>query len=681
MLPFGTVYLIDPDIPPEKQRRDLENIKKLDFNTVILWPPVSRWEGKPYGATVFDSVDRIMNSCNELGLKVILELMGQAIDGEAVPQFLCGTDGVPPLNHPERRRLMSEYIREVVTHFRGHPALLGYILFNEVHHTTKDEWTLKAFVEFLRKQYDNNIIKLNKAWRTYYGNFENIAEIPPGSWVPDVYNYWKSIMNKRDWFRFQPANFADLLNEWYDTVRKYDPEIPIQTDIVSCDTLTNRIQYGTNDRATAETVDVFGISCYPPIDFNPDWWRKESYGWAQWLRTSYSAANDRQLVISEMMTQRRTMFPPDDSSMTDQTKLWGYQALFNGVTGIIYWKYRPFRTGFQVGGRGLTNSAGEPNIHAAQAKEIAEFAARHSNDLLSATPDSAGCAILHDQNTQHIYECIFPEKGNFYVNAIKGIFRGFWSKGISPAFITPEDIINGVQEKFKVIAVPVNAAVSQSTAHALVEFVKRGGVLLTESRFGLVDENATLWNHAPGGNMHTEFGIEEIEFTTRMNNSLQIYDSKKNLFLKNDYFQFFRTEKNVEAIIKIKSGEPALLKTKIGKGLYLHVPFLLGHKIYEEIDGAHDFFSLIYNLLNSKLKPSVSVIEKPELVDVSILKNKNGKPFMVGITNYEHKNAKIKLNWKCLPKNIECNSETTAELEGEILIVEVPAREAAAIFL
>jgi hypothetical protein len=41
-IPFGAVYLIDAQLTHAKKRRDLTRMRSLHFNTVLVWPPVSR---------------------------------------------------------------------------------------------------------------------------------------------------------------------------------------------------------------------------------------------------------------------------------------------------------------------------------------------------------------------------------------------------------------------------------------------------------------------------------------------------------------------------------------------------------------------------------------------------------------------------------------------------------------
>ena len=85
-IPFGVVLLAEPGVPLEETQRDLENIAALGFNTVVLYPSVSRWDAPVPGETAFDTIDALMDTCAGLGLGVVLELQGQVMQDADAPE-------------------------------------------------------------------------------------------------------------------------------------------------------------------------------------------------------------------------------------------------------------------------------------------------------------------------------------------------------------------------------------------------------------------------------------------------------------------------------------------------------------------------------------------------------------------------------------------------------------------
>lgn len=682
-IPFGTVYLIDPELSAAERRRDLENIKSLQFDTVVLWPVVSRWEGETVGEIAFDSIDAVMSDCADLGLQAILELQGQNPSYQESPPCVALPKGCPrpdprdiPINDSVYRERTREYFHAVGNHFKGHPALRAYCLFNEVGNDSRDEPTIAAFVDFLKAQYAGDVKKMNNAWGTFFSDFEGVKHVPANyrAWE------WSSCVAERDWQRFRSQNYADNLELWKSWMREVDDDVVLFADILQVDTIQNRAAnyYGIVDTQVAERMDVLGLSCYANF-LAERWWECDFWKWALWWRTAESEAHGKQTFVTEMMTQNRTMFPLEYSSMTDQIRLWSYQAIFHGIKGLIYWKYRPFRKGRQVSGRGLTDFDGVPNHFGADASEVARFTKENEERLAGAKPDYASCAILHDPNTQNIYYSLQPERETFYNDAINGLFHACWRHGIAPQIIQPKDLREAVLSGCKVILIPCNVSISQESADLIKAFVEQGGVLFTESRFGLLDEEGTLWNHVPGGDLHETLGFEEKLMNANTVDQIQLRDGSQ-LTLDLECMQTVEIASETESLLSTEKESPVLLAKKVGQGLAIHTTIQLGHQLFKEEPGAFSIFDLAFEKIAPFVEPVVKIEAKPFKTDVSILLDETEKPLLAGITNYEETEATVVLNHAEEPVEMGGDSGARTVLREGKLIVTVPARSGVAVW-
>jgi beta-galactosidase len=673
-IPHGAVYLVRPEHSRDERRRDIANIRALGFNTVVLWPPASRWDAREPGGLAWDSIDQVMDACAEEQLKTIIELQGQDDNHGPVPEYLPFAHEWPNINHPEIRRAVCDFMREAAGHYKGHPSLLGYCTFNEVHYTESDEWSLGEFVAFLRRQYAEDIRALNAAWCTFHRDF---AEIPRHG-TNFRRRLWSSGLMQRDWFRFQQQNYAERLREWAAAIREVDSDVTVFADILGCDSMHNRCGYGTNDWATAGEGDVHGLSCYANM-LGSDWKTSDVYSWPQFWRQQISAARGKQVIISELMTHNRTMFPAEGSSLTDQLRLWSYQAFFNGIKGLIYWKYRPFIRGLQVSGRGLTDYSAEPTDFAEQARTVAAFSSKHAELLACSEPDDAGCAILHDHNAQNIYGAVQHWDPAFYTDAQRGFFRGFWENGVSPRYVVPEDLAGGVPESVRVLAVPCNVSLSEPTAAALRAFVERGGALFSEGRFGLLTQDAYLHPRVPGCGLSEAFGVRERRFISDAKDRASIGpDSTLEI---EDYCQLLDLGSHAKRVLGSEKGRPLLVTSNLGAGLYVHVPVLLGRLVHKNVPGALALFRTAFDLVRVFLRPAVPVLYKDSQVDVSVLVRAPNTPSLVGICNYRHGPATVELAWRSLPYVIEGCSRARVVQSATHLSVTLPAREAVALVL
>ena len=123
---------------------------------------MSRWDAPDGVSVAFDSLDRVMDTCDRLGLRVILELEGQNPAFQFGPDFRFDLDQVTVTDrykhwlnyyHPAVDAAIVEYCRQVAAHFKDHPALWGYDLFNEVNFHSADRYTIAAFRQWLRQKY------------------------------------------------------------------------------------------------------------------------------------------------------------------------------------------------------------------------------------------------------------------------------------------------------------------------------------------------------------------------------------------------------------------------------------------------------------------------------------------------------------------------------------------------
>jgi hypothetical protein len=417
----------------------------------------------------------------------------------------------------------------------------------------------------------------------------------------------------------------------------------------------------------------------------PDWWERDAWLWPQFWRHALGVADGKQTIISELMTPNRSLFPLERSSMRDELGLWSFQAIFHGIRGIIYWKYRPFRRGRQVAGRGLTDFAGRPNSFATQAAEVAKFVETHGASLAAAVPDHGGCAILFDPEIERLFAAIGvgtpAGESSFYTDQHRGWFRAFWSQGIAPAYLTPEGIGTHVPDSVSVLAAPCLAAASAELLAALQAFVKRGGMLITDARFATIDEEGILWPHAPGGGFHEFSGFEETGFSSRFADEIAVPGGE--LRFADDYFQELSADAECTIVEKTRGGAVAVLERKVGEGSHLHLSFLLGRKVETpaSCEAALAFFGSICERIRPALVAEVVTTRKGARTDVSTLLDAQGLPWLVGITNYAYESDTVEIHFPCRTGVLRCDGREDISIEPGCLVqIEIPDRMAEAWF-
>ncbi len=620
---LGTVLLIEQDVERDTIRCDLENIAALGMNLVVLWPPLSRWDSADGVSVAFGTVDYVMDTCAELGLGAILELEGQNPSFQFMPDYLFkeeyfSTDdtGKHWVNylHPQVDRLICDYCREVAAHFKDHPALLGYDLFNEVNFRSTDKYNLAAFQSWLEKKY-GTVSKLNKVWGRFYSAFDQVRLDN----LDYAYSNWSSLRPQLDFFDYRADTVAGLIRRWGEAVREVDPVHPLIADSSWSMTYFDNFRLGNDDWKAARAVDVFGLSVYPQSwDIHI---ASDPCPLAQIFNGGRAAAPEGMpVMVSELQTHNQTALA-QNSSVFDEIKLWTWQAFIHGIEGLVYWKWRPFRRGFQVTGRGMCSQDGSPNERADGARAVAEVLNAHPEVFCSRRVLDNGVGIIYSADTDSFTDLILPdEPGGFYRACFAGWYRLLFELGITPTVLRPQDVGAPRFSHLRLIVAPALAVLADSETDKLAGFIERGGRVIADGRFAIVDENLFA-REKPPGSLGKKFGYRELDF-------LSPYGDKR-ISIAGRFCKIENTTAQAHEVSS--SGDPLWALTD--NTLYL--PVFLGHDIHNPA-----FRALAESFVLDSMDTSCRVLEKGIQTDVTV---SIGKKTLVAGVNYGSQPQKIRV--------------------------------------
>lgn len=223
---FGAVYIIEQDYTDEEMKRDLRAMRDHGFNLVTLWPVNNPWLAKTSHEWIFDKTRFVLDQCDLLGMKAILQLFGQNQAQEFMPDSALtpemeSTDQYGPwinsdcmwanLNHPTVREYFDRYFKEAITALKDHPAVYGWDVFNEAHFRSDDEWTVRNYQEWLKEKY-GTIGKLNKEW---YRRYEGFFQVRPDK-RRAPYSIWSSLLPSIDYEKFRSDNVTEICRFLYE---------------------------------------------------------------------------------------------------------------------------------------------------------------------------------------------------------------------------------------------------------------------------------------------------------------------------------------------------------------------------------------------------------------------------------------------------------------------------------
>jgi hypothetical protein len=205
-IPRGMAYQtwnppVGADQSFEQLDYDLTEFKKMHANSVrceMVWNEVERSPG------VFDwsKPDHLVAAAEALGLRLFVLIGFQYAPGWFPEEWKAVNDHgersvVLNYEHPEARRVYSNYIHQVTSRYRNRAVVGGWILGNE--YAYFDLWnpdhrylgfdpiSQDAFRQYLADRYGGSIAALNAVWGTAYTSFSQVGmplQYPPNRHNP-----------------------------------------------------------------------------------------------------------------------------------------------------------------------------------------------------------------------------------------------------------------------------------------------------------------------------------------------------------------------------------------------------------------------------------------------------------------------------------------------------------------
>ncbi len=508
---YGAVVLLSEDDTPESLLATCRGMSSLSMNTVVIWPPVFYHDGE----RDYTIQKMMLDAAGQCGMQVIIELTGQVSNLEYLPDCryrdefaVKNPDGTSALmqnglgelnyNHPGVKKELRSFFRETVAALKDHPVLLAWDLWNETHFKSYDRLTVLAFQEFLQNKY-RDIAELNRFWHKSYSNFNEIRLDPVT---------WASIVPDTDWEEFRTDNLAAILKEWADIVKSFDSGHPVIADNVMSNVVWSEFDRGTDDWKVAKAVDYFGISFYPKtggrlLKINEPWLRSMTFAGA-------AAAGGGEFMISELQSHYYSEIFTAERVAPDELISWNLEALFQNCRGSVYWKYEPFKSGFQLGGRGLVLADGTFSKRAHAAAEFGEFIRKYPDAGRLRSVKKA--AMLYDRHNNFAIKAVNNRVRHLIgedqaVRAGYEVYRTAYDCNVQMAIVTPADDFS----TYELLVLPYQMTISETLAAKLAEFMERGGRVAAAYPFGDISEKGTLYADLPGGPANRFIGARMVD--------------------------------------------------------------------------------------------------------------------------------------------------------------------------
>jgi beta-galactosidase len=519
---YGVAYYPEY-MPHDRLDKDIELMQKARITVVRVGESTwSSWEPRD-GDFQFAWMQRVLDHLHHAGIKAILGTPTYSIPTwlyKEHPEIAVTHHGsAPPLEDPYAptypssitpgyygprqnydflnpyfRQHAERVIRKIVSHFKGHPAVIGYQIDNETAPTgVPTTYTNAAFLELLKQKYKTPET-INTIWGlVYWGQLVDKWEDlpPPNGMINPGY--------KLEWENFQHDIVTDFLAWQAKIVGEYKRPDQFITQDFSGGVHTNLDQW-----AIARTLDIVAENPYfetqARLSARSIWMSGDL---ARSLKhTNYLVTETNAQTIG---WDSRTQYP----QYPGQLRLVVYAHLAAGANMVEYWHWHSLHYGQETYWKGVLSHDLEPNRTYAEVTRVAGELQKLGPQLVNLGKDNK-IAILFSADSANALSYMPVSDHVDYMTVLHQMYGALYDLNVEPDFVQAGD---AQLSRYKVLLVPPLYSASDEVLEQLSEYVKRGGQVVMAFKSGFTNQYSTVRDVMAPGPLRAAAGFHYQEFT------------------------------------------------------------------------------------------------------------------------------------------------------------------------
>lgn len=487
----------------------------------------------------------------------------------------------------EKVRMINERLAE---RYGNDDAVVAWHISNEYGGKCYCPLCQKAFREYLKKRYNNDINELNKAywsdfWSHTYDSFEQIEPpMPIGEQSVHGLNL--------DWRRFCSYQTLDFMKAEIAAIRKYSKDVPITTNMIPW-------WYDLNYNEFAEYIDVAAWDSYPDWH-SPSGVRQaiETGFWHDYFR----ALKDRPFMLMESAPGLVNWKDVNKLKRPGMDTLASLQAVAHGSDSVQYFQWRKSRGSVEKFHGAVVDHVGTEETRVFKTVQ-------RTGEILKAVDEIAGTtvkarvAIIYDWEARWALDDSQGfQKEKRYSATCVDYYTPLWKRGIAVDIIGPDKDFT----KYDLIIAPMLYMTSRKLIDKFELFVKNGGTLYATYTLGMVNETDLCYlGGFPAENLKEVFGIWNEEIDTLYPDERGEVEMNGIKFPSKDYAELIhaKTAKVLAEYTKeFYAGMPAFTVKNYGKGKAYYQAF--------RDDGKFTEYALSEILTQLEIKPVIPELPK-----------------------------------------------------------------------
>jgi beta-galactosidase len=674
----GAQYYRAPTPSPHHWENDLALMKELKFNTVKFWVQW-RWSHREENRFEFSDLDQLMDLAYKNNLKVTLNTIfdvaplwlynkypdakmvqcdGKIVEPRAINCRQTGGSPGPCYNHRGALFERRIFMRELIEHFKNHPAMGMWDVWNEPEQNffsrEPHQDTIccycpncrQKFVIYLKDKY-RHIDALNQIWGRCYDTFEQI-ELP-----------WTSNASYIDFMDFREFQLDVMTSEaqWrLDMTRELDPDRTTYLHVVpNTMRIFNSITC-VDDFALAENCDVFAGTSFSGPHFSTQLASaghgKIIYNVEVHINGGQTALHPKRIKIQDL---RREFIP----------------QIGLGIRGFLYWQFRGESLGGESPAWGLIHPGGLERPITLAVREWQERMAPYEDALMNSFAPSPKVAIWKSRKNE-IFHFAAHNELRTLAAAVEGYVEALYKLCIPCRYIDHTLLEKSQLDGIEFIIMPSPYFLTSAEAATLDKWIKNGGTLLTEAHLGGYTDSGRHSELIPGCDLAESWGIHEADTTASIYLKTSFKSDESGDVLAPDvqkalehfgydggrYFPIHMSDGKIlcgcsraafieaedgEIKGRLSTGEALIVSGRIGKGKVIYAGSNLGEGAEKAPESFRDF------LKDELTKHNIKAVLDAELnesgnVHIDVIGGTESSPEFIAVVNAGKNEEFIKLH-------------------------------------
>lgn len=519
---YGVAYYPEY-MPYDRLDKDVELMQKAGITVVRVGESTwSSWEPRD-GDFQFAWMERILDRLHAAGIKAILGTPTYSIPPwlyKEHPEIAVTHDGTaPPLSDPYSpsypssqppgyygprqnydflnpyfRQHAERVIREIISHFNDHPAVIGYQIDNETFPTgVPTPYMNAAFLERLKQEFKTPEA-MNRAWGlVYWGQLVDSWDDLPSR---------DGILNpgyKLEWENFQHDVVTDYLAWQAGIVNQYKRPGQFITQDFSGGVHSNLDQW-----AIAANLDIVAENPYFET-------QKRFDGRTIWLSGDLARSlKQTNYLVTETNAQTigwdsRTQYPQYPGQLRQVV----YTHLAAGANMVEYWHWHSLHYGQETYWKGILSQDLEPNRTYAEVSQVAGELKKLGPQLVDLKKDNK-VAILFSADSANAISYMPVSDHVNYMTVLRQMYDALYDLNIETDFVHAGD---ANLSRYKILLIPPLYSASDQVLQQISSYVSNGGHVIMAFKSGFTNENSTVRDVMAPGPLRAAAGFRYQEFT------------------------------------------------------------------------------------------------------------------------------------------------------------------------